>query len=97
MLKYRRLMWPTLVLVSICIPLSLLFVCNARFHGDWQMHSWMVGYHGEYFRCHYHPPRLINTLTGLGLPHPVFYGFLFYPLLGFLSTALPELSQMQLL
>jgi 4-amino-4-deoxy-L-arabinose transferase and related glycosyltransferases of PMT family len=46
----------------------------------------MAGYFGEYFHRHWGFPLVLNTHRLIGLPYPVFYGTLFYPLAGLASS-----------
>jgi hypothetical protein len=77
---------------AVLFPALLLLPNGQGFYRDWYNHVWMVGYFGEYFRQHGWFPSVVNTTEIGGLAFPVFYGYLFYPLLGLASTHLhPEL------
>jgi hypothetical protein len=70
------------------LPAALLFDLRANFFYDWHNHQWLVGYFGEYSRQHWTIPESITGVEAIGMPHPVFYGFVLYPALGVLSAAL---------
>jgi hypothetical protein len=74
--------------VAVLLPASLLYPDGTGFARDWLNHVWMVGYTGEYFRQHLAFPVVYNTETVAGGASPVFYGYLFYPLLGLFATHL---------
>jgi hypothetical protein len=76
-------------LVSLLIalfPLLWLFRMDQSFGPDWSNHVWVAGYFGEYVRQHWSFPSVLNTYPLIGLPIPVFYGTLFYPMVGALSA-----------
>jgi hypothetical protein len=68
------------------VPSFLLLRLNSRFYVDWENHVWLIGYFGEYFAQHHTFPVAIHTKQIVGMPFPVFYGFLFYPIAGLLSA-----------
>jgi hypothetical protein len=65
----------------------LLLDPQVVFPGDWRNHLWMIGHYGEHFRQHGDMPTALNFSAGVGIAQPVFYGYLLYPLLGLLSSA----------
>jgi hypothetical protein len=67
-------------------PVLRLLPLDASFHRDWYNHSWLAGYPGEYLRQHGALPIVINTTEQAGMPFPIFYGPLFYPLLAPLTA-----------
>jgi hypothetical protein len=71
---------------SVLLPLVLLFNLTSSFYFDWQSNLWLVGYQGEYLLHRGALPDVINTLPSVGSPLPLFYGFLFYPVVGAVST-----------
>lgn len=76
-------------ILAICAPvLGLLLVPGREFGLDWPGHMWMTAYFGEYFRHHLAFPEVLNTDWISGMPYPVFYGFLFFPVAGLLSIPL---------
>jgi hypothetical protein len=75
-----------LLAAGVLAPLMLLFDPTAAFYGDWDVNLWLVGYQGEFFRDHGHFPAVLSLNSAVGLPVPVFYGYLLYPLLGFLAS-----------
>jgi hypothetical protein len=72
---------------AIVAPAWLLFEPGANFYYDWHNHQWLVGYFGEYVRVHLAFPETLGAAGAVGMPQPVFYGFLLYPLLGLLAAA----------
>lgn len=74
--------------LSVLAPAALLFDPHLVFGSDWENNLWLIGAVGEYIRHHGVPPVELNSVPGVGNPIPVFYGFLFYPALGYLSAAL---------
>jgi hypothetical protein len=77
---------------AVAFPALLLFPVGQGFQADWTNHVWMVGYFGEYFRQHGAMPWVINTDEVGGMAYPVFYGYLFYQLLGpFAAWLHPEI------
>ena len=82
------LQWSCL-LAAMFLPAIALLPPNLRFGKlDWMNEIWLVNYFGEYFRQHHAFPSVINTRELVGAPYPVFYGYLFFPLLGVCSAAL---------
>jgi hypothetical protein len=78
-------------IAAILFPALPLYPRGDGFYLDWHNHVWMVGYFGEYFRQHHAMPLVFNTPEMAGLPQPIFYGYLFYPILGLFSMRLhPE-------
>lgn len=76
---------------AILFPALLLYPRGDGFYLDWHNHVWMVGYFGEYFRQHHAMPEALTTPEVAGLAQPIFYGYLFYPILGLFSMRLhPE-------
>jgi hypothetical protein len=72
---------------SLVAPLLLLLDLSANFPEDWSNHLWMIGYYGDYFRQHGDLPTVMNIAPAVGLAQPVFYAWLFYPLLGVVAAA----------
>jgi hypothetical protein len=75
-------------IAAIAFPAALLWPTGAGFARDWANHVWMVGYFGEYFHQHGTFPAVANTADVGGMTFPIFYGYLFYPLLGLAATHL---------
>ena len=86
----RRIFRRSLGLLSVLAPLALLADLKASFYdyADWDYHLWMVGYFGAYFRHHLGLPTEANAAVAVGMAAPLFYGYLLYPALGFLSAFL---------
>ena len=74
--------------LAVLLPAVLLLDPHANFYYDWHNHQWLTGYFGEYFRQHGRMPEAISVAGAVGMPQPVFYGFLLYPCLGALSALL---------
>ena len=74
------------MLLAAWWPLVLLGDLGANFYYDWHNHQWFVGYFGEYFRQHGAMPQVLNAAQITAMPQPIFYGWLFYPTLGFVSA-----------
>jgi hypothetical protein len=77
--------WAWLWLIALA-PLILLFLPGHEFGIDWASHAWLTSYFGEFFRHHFSFPEVLNTNQLSGMPQPVFYGFLLYPILGVMSA-----------
>lgn len=78
-------------LAAVFFPCAPLFDRDRGFGVDWPNHVWMVGYYGEHVRQHGSFPTAFHTDRAAGIAYPVFYGYLFYPLLGLAATHLhPE-------
>ncbi len=75
-----------LILLICAAPLALLMQPGQQFGADWTANVWLTSYFGEYFRQHHAFPEVINTAQLTGMPYPVFYGFLLYPLTGLVSS-----------
>jgi hypothetical protein len=67
-----------------CIP--LLNPEANFFKWDWISHQWAIGYFGEYLRSNLTFPAVLTSTLNVGVPNPIFYGYLFYPLLGSVAT-----------
>jgi hypothetical protein len=78
--------WTALTYLFGLLPVCLLWNGNNAFYLDWRNHLWIIGYYGEYFRQHWTFPITINTEQIAGLPYPIFYGYLFYPAAGLISS-----------
>src|SRR5262245_43767029 len=79
----RNAAWVALI---CALPLALLFVPRQQFGTDWIASLWLTGYFGEFFKQHLAAPEVLHTVELAGIPYPVFYGFLLYPLLGMISS-----------
>src|SRR5579864_528830 len=87
--KRSAIMEPAIPIVIACFPLLWLAPIHRHFHhalSDWDNNLWMIGYFGEYFRRHGSFPMTFNTDPWVGMPNPMFYGSLFFPLAGLLSA-----------
>jgi hypothetical protein len=69
---------------------AILLACEPLFTGppstpDWMNNVWMIRYGADHIRHTGLPPFVYNTFELGGIPYPVFYGFLVYPLLSGLA------------
>ena len=78
----------SLYLLSVLLPLSLLFNSKAIFYppADWNNNLYIIGYLGASFRDHFSFPAVINASNAVGAAIPMFYGYLMYPFLGMISA-----------
>ena len=79
-----------LIIIFPLFPLLPGFIRTDGFYIDWWNHLWMTNYFGLYFEHNFDFPFVINTTNfgGIGNPTPLFYGYLFYPTFGMLSSLL---------
>ncbi|MDB4983513.1 MAG: hypothetical protein JWM82_4265 [Myxococcales bacterium] len=78
---------------ALAFPLEGLWPLNGQFYVDWHNHKWLAAFPGEYLRHHGGFPVVINTTELAGMPIELFYGTLFYPLLGLLTAwSSPDLA-----
>jgi hypothetical protein len=76
-------------LIAVFFPLSILALnWKIGFTTDWYNNLWMIGYQGKYLLHHFSFPAVYNTQHHTGIVFPLFYGYLLYPALGILSSAL---------
>jgi hypothetical protein len=82
-----------LSVLAVLVPCSLLLPLRGGFALDWLNHLWVISYFGDYYRAHGCMPSVLTTPQLAGEPMPVFYGYLFYPVLGWLSSCVgPHLA-----
>jgi len=83
------LSWSWLVTtLVVALPLLRLWPLDGQFVNDWTNHEWLIGYTGEYLRQHGTVPVVVNTtgpVGSVGMPFPIFYGTLFYPVMSILA------------
>jgi len=87
--KREEIVQSAIPILIACFPLIWLAPIHRHFHhavADWDNTLWMIGYNGEYFRRHLSFPLTFNTDQLVGMPNPLFYGSLFFPLAGLLSA-----------
>jgi hypothetical protein len=80
--------WLPACICAILLPMAALLRLGDGFGYDWYNHAWMIGYFGEYFRQHHAIAATFNSNRAVGMPQPIFYAFLVYPLAGMLSSVL---------
>ncbi len=85
--RLKRWWWVALVL-AVAFPLLRLIPLSGRFNKEWDNHEWLATYAGTYLRQHGSAVVEMSTPQQIGMPYPVFYGTLFYPLLGIFTTVL---------
>ncbi len=77
----------------ILVPCSMLLPLHGAYYSDWYNHLWLISYNAQHLKAHGSIPITFNAHPDLGMPFPLFYGFLFFPALGAVSTMLgPDLT-----
>jgi hypothetical protein len=71
-------------LLLVCVPLR---AGNHYYNPDWINNQWLIGYGAEAVRQGHAPPVVLTTPELGGVPYPVFYGYLFYPVMNVLAAA----------
>lgn len=72
-------------IVAVVLPCLPLFDLNSIFAVDWPNQVWLANYVASFLAERHYFPGAIHTYTLIGMPYPVFYGYLFFPLVGVLS------------
>jgi len=72
-------------IVVIALPCIPLLDLNSVFAVDWPNQVWLINYVASFLAERHYFPDVIHTYTLIGMPYPVFYGYLFFPLMGTLS------------
>jgi hypothetical protein len=72
--------------LAVLLPGLLLLPPRWRFSPDWTNHLWLISYFGKYYGEHGSMPAVIHTPQIVGEPVTLFYGNLFYPIMGWLSS-----------
>jgi hypothetical protein len=70
----------------VVVPLALLADPHSSFYVDWYNNLWLVAINGQFLRWHHGFPIVLNTDDLVGVPVPMFYGYLLYPVLGAISS-----------
>jgi hypothetical protein len=83
--QYRPAIIMGFALMASCL---YLWPLKANFNADWYNLKWAIGYSGEYFRHHAALPAIFNTAQWGGIPAPIFYGNVGYPLMGIFGAIL---------
>ena len=78
----RIVLWGILIVAA---PMALLAVPHATFDRDWTNNLWMDDYTRVYFIHHWRFPATYDVAGNVGIPQPMFYGPLLYPLLALIS------------
>lgn len=77
-----------LILLVALSPLTPLLQLQASFAHDWENHLSIIRFFGDFLREHGTFPEALSIPRACGMPFPLFYGVLFYPLLGAASLLL---------
>ncbi len=74
------------VLCILAAILAGLPLFAKAFDTDWVNDVWMINYQTRYLMHHFSFAHTLNTNQIVGLPYPIFYGYLFFPIMGLCST-----------
>jgi hypothetical protein len=85
MKRKKYLAWSGAVL-AVLFPLALLLNFHAEFYADWKNNLWLAAYQGAFLRYHGIFAAVLNYQYAVGGPAPLFYGYLFYPLVGIVAS-----------
>ncbi|HEY9731631.1 MAG TPA: hypothetical protein V6C89_06950 [Drouetiella sp.] len=69
----------------VALPCLPLFDLNSIFAVDWPNQVWLANYVASFLAERHWFPDVIHTYSLIGMPYPVFYGYLFFPIVGVLS------------
>lgn len=72
-------------IVAVALPCLPMFDLHSIFAVDWPNQVWLINYVASFLAERHYFPGAIHTYTLVGMPYPVFYGYLFFPLMGVLS------------
>ncbi len=72
-------------IVVVALPCLPLLDLNSIFAVDWPNQVWLINYVASFLAERHYFPAAIHTYSLIGMPYPVFYGYLFFPLMGVLS------------
>ncbi len=70
---------------AIALPCLPLLDLNSIFAVDWPNQVWLANYVASFLSERHAFPDVIHTFSLIGMPYPVFYGYLFFPIVGVLS------------
>ena len=88
----KRVLIASFIILFPLIPIAPgLFDQSQGFYVDWWTNIWNIEYHARYFSVHHSMPDVIHTWNperGIGRPDPLFYGFLFYPIMALIAQLL---------
>ncbi len=74
------------IVSAIALPLLPFLPMHNFLSGDYVDTHWMARYFTEYLKVHHHFPMVYNTFRAVNVIWPIFYGFLFFPLISILAT-----------
>ena len=80
-----------------CFPLLWALPLQRQFYADWYNNLWIIAYTGEYFRRNLQFPLTLNTVQAIGVPFPIFYGTLLYPIAGIVSSVVGAAISLRIL
>ncbi len=94
----RRQAWITAAIMAaaVLLPSWPLFPMRGLLRGDWGIHARVAGYCGAVLARHGELPDALNYPDTGGLPVPMLYGHLFYPLLAPLAAVINPMDVMRL-
>ncbi|CAN5169386.1 hypothetical protein BH10CYA1_BH10CYA1_38750 [soil metagenome] len=72
-------------IVAVALPCLPLLDLHSVFAVDWPNQVWLINYVASFLAERHYFPGAIHTYSLIGMPYPVFYGYLFFPLMGVLS------------
>ncbi len=79
----KRYLFASIIAVALpCLPLLDL---HSIFAVDWPNQVWLINYVASFLTERHYFPGAVHTYSLIGMPYPVFYGYLFFPLMGVLS------------
>lgn len=65
----------------------LPFFLYKYFYIDWENNLWVIHYYARYFRIHHEMPLVLNSANNhVGMTNPLYYGYLYYQILGLLDV-----------
>ena len=80
----RGALWVAAIILPAIVP--LLWRPHSDFGPDWPSHLYPIGYQGYYLRQHHWFNETLNADWAVGMPYPIFYAFLFYPVAAVLAA-----------
>jgi hypothetical protein len=75
-------------IAAIAVLIASLPLFLKAFPQDWPNHVWMINYQARFFAHHHCFTPVLNSYEVIGIPFPIFYGYLFFPIMGMFSTVL---------
>jgi hypothetical protein len=75
-------------IAAIAVLVATIPLFLKSFPQDWPNHVWMINYQARFFTHHLCFTPVLNSYEVIGIPFPIFYGYLFFPIMGLCSTVL---------